>query len=277
MPVWDFVHPYHRLLRISWTSFFLLAVVLYFAVNLLFAAAFLLCGPGALEGAEASTMGGRFAHAFFFSVQTLATIGYGRITPVGLVPNILVAIEALTGLLGFAVLTGVLFARFSRPTAHIVFSPSAIVAPYRGARALMFRIANARTNELTDLRATVSLARFEVHEGRRTRYFHPLRLERDQVTFLPGQWVIVHPIDSSSPLAIETAESLEASNAEIVILLSAMDETFSQTVQARCSYRHDELIVGARFRDIQTVEAGGRVILDVRRLGEWESVELPPV
>ena len=275
MPVWDFLHPYHRLLRISWIAFFALVAGSYVAINLLFAWAYLLCGPGALEGAGTASESGSFADAFFFSVQTLATIGYGKITPSGLAANLVVAAEALAGALSFALITGILFARFSRPTARIAFSQTAIVAPYRDGRALMFRIANARSNELTDVRATVSLGMFEYRNGKRVRRFHQLALERDQVTFLPTQWVIVHPIDAQSPLAQSTKGSLEEADAEVVILLSGTDETFSQTVQTRSSYKHYEINWGARFRDIQILDGGGHVTLDVRRLHEWEPAELP--
>lgn len=276
MPLLDFVHPYHRLLRISWTAFFAFAAGWYFAANIVFACAYLLCGPHGLEGAEASTTGERFVNAFFFSVQTLGTIGYGKITPRGLAANILVSIEALTGLLGFALITGILFARFSRPTTRIAFSDTAIMAPYRGGSALMFRIANARPNELSDVHATVSIAYFEQCGAQRVRRFQTLALERDSVTFLPTQWVVVHPIDASSPLAGLSERAFEESGAEILILLSAVDETFSQTVQSRSSYKHHEVVWGARFQDIQSVDAQGRVELDIRRLGEWERSALPP-
>ncbi len=275
MPIWDFVHPYHRLLRISWTAFFAFAVAWYLVVNLLFAWAYLLCGPGALDGAESATPTARFTNAFFFSVQTLGTIGYGKISPSGLAANILVSIEALTGLLGFALITGILFARFSRPTTRIAFSDTAVVAPYRGGRGLMFRIANARPNELSDVHATVSLAFFEHRDGKRVRRFEQLRLERDGVTFLPTQWVIVHPIDAQSPLANMTQSAFEQSGAEVLILLSAVDETFSQSVQTRSSYKPHEVVWGARFRDIHVISEQGSVTIDIRRLGEWDDAALP--
>ena len=275
MPIWDFVHPYHRLLRISWLAFFTLVIGCYAGVNILFGVAYLLCGPTALEGADLTTGWTHFLSAFFFSVQTLGTIGYGKITPSGLAPNILVAVEALVGLMGFALITGLLFARFSRPMARIAFSESAVISPYRDGKALMFRIANGRSNELTNVRATVTLVRFENHDGQRLRRFHQLELERDKVTFLPAQWVVVHPIGPESPLAKATKASLEDSDAELLILLSAVDETFSQTVQTRSSYKHQEVVWGARFRDVYSSSPQGLVMIDVRRLGEWDPAALP--
>jgi inward rectifier potassium channel len=250
----------------SWPRFFVLVAAGYFAANLVFALAYLACGPDALDGAQATTLVGRFEEAFFFSVQTLATIGYGRVSPNGRIPNLLVAVEALVGLMGFALATGLLFARFSRPTARIVFSERAVVAPFRGGTALMFRIANERSNQLTEVSATVSLSRFEETPAGRVRRFHELRLDRATVVFLPLHWVVVHPIDEQSPLFGVSAEAFRASEAEILILVSGMDETFSQTVHARSSYRAEEVAWGARFADMFLRTDKGLVGVDMRRL-----------
>jgi len=158
-----------------------------------------------------------------------------------------VTVEALTGLGGFALVTGLLFARFSRPTANIVFSRHAVVAPYRDMTALEFRVANARSSELIEISAKVMLSRFEDVDGTRTRRYYPLALERDGVVFLPLTWTVVHPIDDASPLHGETAESLRSSQAEFLVLLKAFDEIFSTIVQTRISYTMDEVVWGARF------------------------------
>jgi inward rectifier potassium channel len=261
---------YHSLLTMPWTRFFLLIALGYFATNGLFALAYLACGPGALRGAEGVTVGGRLQDAFFFSVQTLATIGYGGVSPRGLAANLLVTLEALVGLMGFALATGLLFARFSRPIAQIAFSERAVVAPYRGGSALMFRIVNERSNQLIEVRATVTLSRVEMVEGALVRRFHPLELERRKVVFLPLHWVCVHAIDERSPLWGVDEAAFAASDAEVLILLTGVDETFSQTVHARSSYKHDEVVWGARFRDMYVSAADGVVRIDVRRLHEVE-------
>jgi len=272
----DFLHPYHRLLTISWTSFFLWVLAAYVVANLAFALAYLACGSGALSGVEDASFRGRFLAAFFFSVQTLATIGYGKMTPEGLAANTLVAFEALFGLMGFAFATGLLFARFSRPSARVVFSSVAVMAPYRGGRGLMFRIANGRPSELIDVRATVTLARFEPNaDGRMTRRFHSLALERSQAMFLALQWVIVHPVDEASPLHGLSEADIRASQPELLALITGVDETFSQTVFARSSYAEAEIVWGARFRDIHETDGKGGVFLNVRRLGEIEAAVLP--
>ena len=262
---------YHALLTVSWPAFFGLVVATYFVTNLIFCAGYLLCGPGALRGAATHTLADRISEAFFFSVQTLATIGYGRVRPNGLPANMLITFEALVGLLGFAVATGLLFARISRPNARVVFSHRAVIAPYQGQTALMFRIANERSNELLEVEATVTLARLETLGGTTLRRFYPLRLERSRVVFLPLHWVIVHPIDESSPLHAETRETFEACDPEILVLVTATDETFSQTVHARSSYKQHEVAWGARFRDMFQPSADGRVSVDMRRIHDIES------
>ncbi len=207
-------HPYnayHTLLSLSVPRLIALMAGGYFATNFVFASLYWLAGPGALSGAAADPAG-RFEDCFFFSVQTIATIGYGRITPNTPLANFLVAIEALVGLLGFAVLSALLFARFVRPTAKIRFSAKALIAPYEDGWALMFRLANLRNHDLTDVHAIVSFARWSEWKGGRRRRFDQLSLERESIIFMPLHWVIVHPITESSPLHGFTPESLAAAD-----------------------------------------------------------------
>lgn len=267
------VQPYHQLLTMSWTGFLSIVIGCYVGANVVFAFIYLACGPGALSGTDAPTWQGRFAHCFYFSVQTLATIGYGKMTPESAAANLIVAVEALTGLLGFAFATGLLFARFSRPTAHIVFSNVALIAPFQHRTALMLRLANGRLNELSDMRATVTLARRE--EGIPARRFYRLNLERDQVTFLATQWVIVHPIDENSPLFGLSEDQFHASEPEVLVHLTAIDETFYQSVAVRCSYYKDEIVWGARFLDIYQTRPDGKMYINVQALHRMEPVELP--
>ncbi|HZE19249.1 MAG TPA: ion channel [Candidatus Angelobacter sp.] len=263
------ISPYHALLTMPWRKYFGLVITAYFIVNLAFAAAYEACGPGALEvqGARQAS----YPEAFFFSVQTLATIGYGRIAPVGMTANLLVTVESLFGLLGLALATGILFARFSRPIADIAFSRNAIVSPYRGIQAFMFRIANRRTNEMLEVHAEVVFSRLEGPD--RVRRFHVLSLERPKVVFFPLSWTVVHPIDERSPMWGLTHQDLLDSEAEVLILLTGIDETFSQTVQARSSYRAEEVVWGARFRDVFRRSREGRVLaVDLGKLHDIEKV-----
>ncbi len=163
------------------------------------------------------------------------------------------------------------FARFSRPTAKILFSRNAVVAPYRGITALMFRVANGRTNQLIELQARVMPGRFVTEDGRKVRRFDDLALEREKVMFFPLSWTIVHPIDEASPLWGLDAERLRAADSEILILLSGIDESFSQTVHTRSSYKADEIAWNARFSGIfDSPMEGQHLAIDLRRLSEIE-------
>ncbi len=270
---WASMSAYHALLRMGWGRFMALIVSAYLAVNAAFALAYLACGPGALVRAGGDAIGG-FANAFFFSVQTFSTIGYGHIAPNGTAANLLVAVEALVGLLGFALATGLLFARFARPTARIAFSERAVIAPYRAGMAFEFRIVNRRSSQIIELQAKVLLSRIEHDAGRRVRRFYPLALERDLVSFFPLSWTIVHPVAEASPLWGLSDADLRGSEAEFLVLLTGYDETFAQTVHARSSYRADEVVWGARFTDIfRLPKDGGTISIDVDRLSEIEAAD----
>jgi len=239
---------------------------LYIALNALFALGFLALGSGALATGDGSPVTG-FGNAFFFSVHTLATLGFGHIVPGTVGADVLVTIESLMGLLSFGLAAGLIFARFSRPTARIIFSDRAVIAPYRGVTALEFRVVNSRSNQIVELRARVILAQ---RRGRgQARDFEELALERTHVAFFPLAWTIVHPIDESSPLYGVTREELLSSDAEILVQLAGIDETFSQPVHARSSYTAAEVAFGSRFVDMFDHETGGGLLsVDVGRLHE---------
>lgn len=267
--------PYHQLLTISWVGFLGLVGLLYLVLNLVFAVVYLACGPAALLGPGAEMLGGRFSRAFFFSIQTFATIGYGQIGPNGFAANLVVTIEALVGLMYQALATGLLFARFARPSASILFSHRAVVAPYNNGHGLMFRIVNRRRrNEIMQLEAQVLLSAMERDDGGgAVRRYWLLPLERNKVTFFPLSWTIVHPIDDASPLAGKTPEELARAEAEILVLLSGIDETFEQLVHARSSYRADEIVWNARFRSMfLPTDSRSRVSVDVSRVHDIEPV-----
>jgi len=271
-------HPfnaYHTLLSLSVPRLLTLVAGGYVATNVLFASLYWLAGERALAGA-AETPLARFEDCLFFSVQTLATIGYGKLVPATRAANLLVAIEALIGLLGFAVLSALLFARFTRPTAKILFSHRAAISPYQGGWALMFRLVNLRNHDLTQVRAVVSIARWVEEGGTRRRRFDQLVLERDTIIFMPLHWVIVHPITETSPFRGMTPETLLSGDPELFCLVSADDETFAQTVHAKTSYSGADIAWGARFRDMYLSDAS-RVAIDVNRLHDLEEVPPPPV
>ncbi len=244
---WSSFSLYHALLTMPWWQFLLAGIGWYLLANAVFALAYVACGPAALASTTPGIDNNAFWRAFFFSVETLSTIGYGNIVPTGVAANAIVTMEALTGLAGFAVVTGLLFARLSRPTAKVLFSSHAVIAPYRDITAFEFRVANARSSELIQVSAIVLLSRFEEVNGVHTRQYYTLSLEREKVVFLPLTWTVVHPINETSPLHGETQESMRRSQSEFLVLLSAFDEIFSATVQTRTSYTSDDVICGARF------------------------------
>jgi inward rectifier potassium channel len=274
----DSLGSYHSLLSMSWQRFIALVVLLYVLTNAIFAVAYVLCGPRALQTTSGPEFPSPFLRAFFFSVETFSTIGYGNIVPAGLAANVIVSVESLFGLLGFALATGLLFARFSRPTAKIVFSDTSIVAPYNDITAFEFRIINARNNQIIELRARVLFSRFENVNGNRVRRYHDLPLERAKVVFFPLAWTIVHPIDENSPMYGLSQEEIMANDGEFLILLTGIDETFSQTVHARSSYRADEVVWGARFSNLYIQDDDGHILgVDMNRFHSFERVQLAQI
>lgn len=275
----DGLHPlsslslYHWSLTISWPAFLGSVALLYLGINALFAGGFLLCGSSALQATTAAAEQNAFLRAFFFSVQSFTTIGYGNVVPVGLAANFLVTLLALINIVGIALATGIVFARFSRPTAKIIYSRNAIVAPYRAGTALEFRIANQRSSQIIEIEAKVILSRIEDVGGTTARRFYDLRLERTRVTFFALSWTIVHPIDVASPLYDLTERDLLDSDAEILILLKGTDEASSQIVHSRSSYKADEIIWNARFTNIfMRTDREGVVGMDVSRIHDLQRV-----
>jgi inward rectifier potassium channel len=271
LPMLSSVNLYHTLLSMSWTTFLLLVLLLYFLSNVAFGLMYSSFGAEALVDTSAEPQADLFIRGFFFSVQTFATIGYGTIHPVGFIPNMLVTIESYYSLLANALITGLVFARFARPTAKVLFSEVAVIAPYRGIEGLMFRLVNGRSNQLIEVEVKVMFARFVNENGRTVRRFDLLELERNKVTFFPLSWTVVHPIDEDSPLRGLTSQDFIRTDAEILILLTATDETFSQTVHARSSYKPTEIRCGEKFVSIYNqVEDGEPISIDVRKLSITE-------
>jgi inward rectifier potassium channel len=270
---WRDIHPYLFLISLPWPAFLALVFAAYLAVNTVFATFYYSLGPGHLQGGDAPHKFDRFLNAFFFSAHTLTTVGYGNISPGSISANMLAVVEALIGLLGFALATGILFGRFSRPSARIGFSEKALVAPFEGRTSLQFRILNRRPNALMDMEATVILMMVEGEPGKQKRTFQSLTLERDQIDFLALTWTIVHPIDESSPLFGKTNEDAEKWQTEVIILIKGFDETFSQGVRARYSYRFDEIAWNAKFTPAFEFDQTGSMVLNIDKVGSYAPVE----
>ena len=213
-----------------------------------------------------------FANAFFFSVHTLTTVGYGNVYPEGAWANTISSLEAATGLMVFAIATGLLYGRFSRPSARIIYSKSAIIAPYQDGTSLQFRITNARKNSLINMQARVVLMTVDQSNGELTRSFIDLPLERRSIYFFALTWTVVHPIDSASPLFGKTREDLAKLSAELLILIEGFDDTFSQVVHSMYSYRHDEFVWGAKFIPAFKIDPKGDLVVEVDRIDEMKLV-----
>jgi len=256
---------YHYLVTASWPALIGIIALAFIIANLVFAVGYYL--DGGVENARYRS----FADMFFFSVQTMATIGYGKMVPVTLFSNILVSIEALTGLLALALMTGLVFAKFSRPTARVRFSRYVVVGPRDGTRSLMIRMANMRANRIVEANIHVVFARNETTvEGESIRRFHDLTMTRNRSAMFLLSWTAVHRIVEGSPLFGQTHDSLADSQPEIVVSITGLDETFSQTIHARHLYELDEIIWGARFADVLILHPDGSRSIDYTRFDDVE-------
>ena len=252
---------YHSLLTVSWVAFAVFGLAIYLAANAMFAGLYML-DPHGISGARP----GSFGDAFFFSVETIGTIGYGVLSPRDLYANLVMTAENFFGLSFIAVATGVIFARVSRPTARVVFSRNALITTHDGERVLMFRAANERANQILEAEVTVSITkqRFTT-EGVRMRRFDDLKTVRGRSPLFALTWTIIHVIDEESPLYGETFETLDASGAQIIIVLSGMDETFAQRIHARHAYLPEDIAWQRRFADVIIFDEDGRRVIDYGR------------
>ncbi len=271
LPFLESLSFYHSLLEMSWLKFNFLVLLSYIVVNLIFASLYMLAGVEHLGGITGTTTLDKFFEAFFFSGQTITTVGYGVIHPQGFLTSLISLIESMMGLLGFALATGLLYGRFSRPNAKMLYSKQAVIAPYKNITAFEFRIANARKNQLIDTEVLVMLT-MKGGAGKAVRNYYELSLERNNINFFPLTWTIVHPVDENSPLKDMTEENLKNAGAEFLILIKAFDETFSQSVHSRSSYTADEIIWNAKFKSIYTESLQGITTVDMSRFHEIEKI-----
>lgn len=265
---WRNSHPYLYLINASWPVFFSFVLLAYLVVNLIFGGIYFMLPAGQIQGARGGSGLTRFLDDFYFSAHTLSTVGYGNLAPQADAANLIAALEAVCGLMGFALATGLLFGRVSKPSARIGFSENALITSYQDRTSLQFRMVNMRSNVLGELHASVMLMTVQGPPGDLKRNFESLTLERDNIFFFPLTWTVVHPIDEASPLYGKTEADLTRMQAEVLILIDGFDDTFSQTVNARYSYRYDEIVWNAKFAPAFRIEDGGRLVLDVDRVGE---------
>jgi inward rectifier potassium channel len=249
---------YYAILSVSWPVFFGVAIGVYLAVNAVFALAYYVGG-----GVSNATT---FLDYFFFSIQTLATVGYGNMSPASTYAHWIATAEIITGLLTIAIITSLVFARFSKPTARIVFSSAAVIVPYDGVPTLMLRVANQRGSHILEATASIALVRTEkTIEGHDLRRFHNLKLERTRSPLFALTWLLMHRIDETSPLHGLAADDVRADDMRLVVTLTGMDETFAASVTARHHYAHEDILFDHRFVDMFTEQGSPRELVEDMR------------
>jgi inward rectifier potassium channel len=263
------------MLNIPRWKFLFIIILFYFLVNCFFASLYYIIGVENLIGAKVTTTAEKFGQAFFFSIQTLTTVGYGHISPSGFLASFTAAVEALFGLLSFAIATGLFYGRFSKPKAHILFSENAIVAPYGDGTALMMRITPYKNANLTEVDAKITLGLHIEENGKVSNKFYLLDLEMDKVNSLNLSWTLVHPITETSPFYGFTATDFKNNIGEVIVIIKAFDDMFSNTVVKRSSYIFSEIVYGAKFVPMFTRdEFDSKTILQIDKLNTFDRVKL---
>jgi inward rectifier potassium channel len=263
---------FQHLVNTSWPRFLLIISLGFMVLNAMAASLYVWVGIEGLQGTTQGPFLHEFKQAFFFSIQTCATVGYGHMAPASDACNVIAALETLSGLLGLSVATGLFYGRFSRPRTSIIYSRNAIVAPYQDGLALEFKMVNRRSDVLMDVDARVMLMFAENTGTELRRGYYPLKLEISSVAFMPLTWTLVHPITEESPLFGLSPNELEAGLAEVIIQIRAFDETYNQTIYSRHSYISSEIIWGAKFLPSFAQGEDGRTIVFVDKINDLELV-----
>ncbi|HET7897054.1 MAG TPA: ion channel [Flavisolibacter sp.] len=276
-PFWKRVSVYSYLLELSWSKFLAVIILFYVLANFFFTGLYLLIGLEQLHGYLSITPWGKIKETFFFSTQTFTTVGYGRINPGGDGADLVASIETMCGWLFFALVTGLLYGRFTRPKAYIAFSDVALISPYRNGIGLMFRMVPYKNiHQLTDARVAVNLSMLVSDNGKSDYEFYQLPLERSRVDMFNMNWTVVHPINEESPLYNFTMQDLASSDFELMVQVSGFDPVFSNQVMQRTSYTMKELVWGAKFSSMyHQDEDGDTTVLELDKLSHYEKADLP--
>ncbi len=270
---WRRYSIYYRMISIPLWQFIAIIFIFYIGINLLFTFIYIFIGAAELTGMIAKDGWKMFKEIYFFSTQTFTTVGYGRVNPVGDAASSVAAIEALTGFLSFALATGLIYGRFARPRAHLAFSDDALIAPYRGKTALMFRfVCYKEQHALTDVTVQVNLAMLIQEDGQANYKYYDLPLERSKIESLPMNWTVVHPIDEQSPLLGFSADDLKAADVELYVLVKGFNDVYSNTVLQRTSYTYDEIKINHRFTPMYKETETG-TILELHKLNKFVAQE----
>lgn len=259
---------FQKMLTISRWKFIVVVLSAYVIINLVFTTVYFLIGIDELQGMIGATPWVKFKEVFYFSSQTLTTVGYGRVNPIGDGVNIVASLESLTGLLSLAIATGLIYGRFARPKAYLIFSEHALISPFKGKTALMFRFVNFKDNHsLTDVEVKVNVGLNVYDDGKPIYNYYTLALEREKVESLPMNWTVVHPIDENSPLNGFTREDMKSADLEVYALIRGFDDVFSDMVQQRTSYTYDEILFNRKFSKMfKESEDGTTTIVELDKL-----------
>jgi inward rectifier potassium channel len=270
-------NAHYSLLSLSNWKFLLLIFLSFILINLLFACIYLLIGIEHLSGLiNIHTPLEKFGEVFFFSAQTFTTVGYGRINPVGFAASFVAAVEALVGLMSFALITGLLYGRFSKPKAYIRYSNNALFTPFKDGVALMLRMTPFTKNLLTNVEAKITCSMQVLEDGIKKNKFFNLELEINKANTLISNWTLVHQIDENSPLYNFTKQDIDDANVELLVFVQGFDDSFSNTVVSRTSYRNEELVYGAKFVPMyHPNDNNTKTILELDRLSDYTLMELP--
>lgn len=276
MHFWHRTSWYHMLIDMSAWKFLLIILSFYLTINFVFALIYFAIGIEFLHGIDASGSDlEQFGQAYFFSAQTFTTVGYGHISPSGFVASAVSTLEALIGLLSFAIATGLFFGRFSKPVAFLKFSHNALIAPYRDGSALMLRVTPFKNTNLSDAEAKITLGMSIEENGKMSNKFYSLDLEFEKINALTLSWTLVHPINDVSPLYQFSKEDFESLDGEILVYIKTFDDMFSNTVAIRTSYTFDEVVFGAKFKPMYSRnENNTKTVLNLDKLNDFELVQL---
>ena len=271
----DRISWYHTLLLLSRWKFFALIFAFYIGINLIFALIYSSIGIQHLQGVASGTKMEEFFEAYFFSAQTFTTVGYGRISPQGILTSTVAAFEALVGLLSFAIATGLFYGRFSKPKAYLRFSDNAVLAPFQNGLAIMLRVAPYKNNSLLDAEVNISAGIVIEEDGKPKNSFFTLDLEYSKINSLTLSWTIVHPINENSPFYNFTADDFKNAKGELLVFVKAFDDMFSNTVATRSSYTLQELVLGAKFVPMyHRNNKKDKTILELEKLNTFLPVDI---
>jgi inward rectifier potassium channel len=276
LPIWRSLNIYHTLLSMPIWKFLVSILLFFFTVNLIFASLYMYIGVNHLGGMVAQTDAEKWGEAFFFSAQTFTTVGYGRINPIGFAASLTASLEALVGLMSFALATGLLYGRFARPRAFIRYSKNALFVPFKDGIALMFRMVPYTKNYLVNVEVKITLALRVEEDGQMKNKFFDLPLEISKANTLTANWTLVHMINENSPLYNFSREDIESAQAEMLIFVQGFDESFSNTVISRASYSFAEFVYGAKFSPMfHPNENNTSTVLHIDKLDDYVLVDLP--